>query len=168
LEQQLAALNRRPLHNQGEEKEPESDAKSAVYCLDHANCRFPTIVVFSDLILLGNTIIKDDTILYTNSLTKGFPGTYRYNINICDGKVEEIILQKPAKSAGVVPNFCFGNTVILKEVAYSNFSILKDFTGDIVTKYNEKIPMNAEQCEAVIEFGDQESLIKARQIWEEI
>lgn len=136
------------------EEELYNNAVSTMYALDHADSRYGTIVVFCDLIVVSNTIIKDDNILVAGNTTKGKVGTFRHT---------------DRNGRGILGNFTFSDTTWLKAVTYTNHCLkrFEDLTEDIVMEYSKKIPVLTEECGTVFEFGTEEDLLEVRKMWED-
>lgn len=135
------------------ETELHNNAHSTLYALDHADSRYGTIIVFCDLIVVSNQIVRDDTILVVDKDTRGKVGTFRHTDRF---------------GRGILGNFIFSNTYLLKSIAYSNFYSMnfEDLTENIVMEYSRSIPMNTEVCEVVYEFGTENDLEEVRKLWE--
>lgn len=145
-----------------------NNAISTLYCLDYCDSRVGTIVVFCDLIMVGNMVINGDTIYYTNKNTKGKKGTFRHSCQIVDGIVSQITEHDPPTEFGVLGNFIFSDTIVLKKIVYQNYSVLKDLTNDIVEPYSKQVQMHGEQVECVYEFGNENDLNDVRKMWENV
>lgn len=132
----------------------ENNAISTMYCLDHADSRYPTIVLFCDLIVVSNPEIKDDTFLVADENTKGKIGTFRHHDRY---------------GRGILGHFTFGNTVDLKWITYANYSnnTLKDLTESVLMDYNEENRVEPILCQKVYEFGNENDLQEVRKLWEE-
>lgn len=134
------------------EVELVNNAHSTMLALDHANSMYGTIILFCDLIVISNPKITDNTILVAGKETRGKIGTFRHTDRY---------------GRGILGNFTFGNTVLLKSVAYTNyFRKFTDLTEDIVIPYSKEIPMNTELCNVVYEFGSNADLMEVRRLWE--
>lgn len=136
------------------EDELKNNAVSTVYCLDHADSRHGTIVLFCDLIVVSNPVIKDDVILVAGDETKGKIGTFRHTDRY---------------GRGILGHFCFGNTPVLKAESYEMFAHrgIKDLTDDVVKRYSLRVNLDTELCEKVYEFGNENDLQEVRKLWEE-
>lgn len=147
---------------------------STLFCLDKADSRYGTIICFCDLLMISNSIVNDDTIYYADKETKGNIGTFRHSIKIENNniikKIEEHnppVLKE--ENNGVLGVFCFSNTFILKAITYAKYDFITDLTFDIVRPYNDFGGggfMNAEHCDCVYEFGDENNLQEVRKLWE--
>lgn len=151
---------------------PESmrnNAYSTLYCLDHADSRYGTIVTFCDLVMLDNLVVEDDCLYYVNENTKGFPGTFRHSVRVENGNVSEIVNNsEPTKfSNGVLGTFVFGNTPLLKANMYAKYSALRDLTDDGVASYLQSQPLVAKECSVVYEFGNEDDLSAVRKLWQD-
>jgi NDP-sugar pyrophosphorylase family protein len=147
----------------------KNNAYSTAFCLDNADSRFGTIVTFCDLILLNNMVIADDSLLYVSDKTSGFPGTFRHSLIIDNkGYVEDIQAHSTPveRSNGLLGTFVFANTPLLKSIIYSKYSNLHDFTEDVIADYVHQRKVSAVECQAVYEFGTEESLEILRKAWE--
>lgn len=136
------------------EAELVNNAISTMYCLDHADSRYGTIILFCDLIVISNPVIKDDTVLVAGENTKGKVGTFRHTDRV---------------GRGILGHFCFGNTIHLKGVTYTTYSwnTLNDLTEDILQRYQASVIIKVEECEKVYEFGNENDLQEVRKLWEE-
>lgn len=148
------------------EKELVNNARSATLCLDKVNSRYPTLVLFCDLIMLDNFELAPDRLFIATKDTLGNTGTFRHHVNK-NGFIEKFSEPKDASQCeGVLGVFSFGNTPLLKAIAYSSWEEHTDFTDDVVIPYREQEGLLAEECKKVVEFGNQTDLIKARELWE--
>jgi GTP:adenosylcobinamide-phosphate guanylyltransferase len=150
---------------------------STMYCLDHADTRYGTILLFCDLIVMSNSIIKDDTVLVASKYTEGNVGSFRHTIksqedfneNAPDNnrinKKEPILFKDLGDRLGILGYFIFGNTRDLKAVAYG-IDHTYDVTGDLVNFYKILDPMKIEICDTVYEFGTENDLQEVRKLWE--
>lgn len=150
-----------------------NNAISLLYALDHVDSRYGTIVSFCDLIMLSNPLISTSSMFIANQATKGVLGTYRLSVNAEDGVVTKVnVLDKPQSVAGidngVVGFFVFSNTLLLKELAYSlaRKGNLTDITTDIVSRYVTEEPTVVKDVSALLEFGTEADLARARDYWE--
>lgn len=148
----------------------KNNCYSALYCLDHADSRYGTIIVFCDLIMLDNLVIEDDSLYYVSEKTTGNPGTFRHSISFLGNQV--LSIQKNAipqlRGNGLLGAFVFSNTPLLKALLYSRYDDLTDFTDDAVSAYLERISMNAKECSSVFEFGNEDDLTKVRELWRNV
>jgi choline kinase len=150
-----------------------NNAISLLYALDHVDSRYGTIVSFCDLIMLSNPLISTSSMFVANKATKGVLGTYRHSVDTKDGLVTKVnVLDKPQNVAdidnGVVGFFVFSNTLLLKELAYSlaRQGNLTDITTDIVSRYVADEPTVVKEVSALLEFGTEADLARARDYWE--
>jgi choline kinase len=150
-----------------------NNAISLLYALDHIDSRYGTIVSFCDLIMLSNPMISDSSLFVATKATKGVLGTYRHSVEIEDGAVRNVVALEAPKHVtdienGVVGFFVFSNTMLLKELAYSlaRAGDLNDITTDIVSRYVQEEPTNVREVSALLEFGTEDDLVKAREFWE--
>jgi NDP-sugar pyrophosphorylase family protein len=143
---------------------------SALYCLDHADSRYGTIIVFCDLIMLDNLIIEDDSLYYVSDKTEGNPGTFRHSILLSGNRVMDIQYNATPvdRNNGLLGVFVFSNTAYLKAILYSRYEELVDFTDDAVSNYLVKISMTARECSSVFEFGNEDDLTKVREMWRNV
>lgn len=135
------------------EDELQNNAISTLYCLDYADSRYGTLILFCDLIVVSNPEIRDDTILVAGEETKGKVGTFRHQDRF---------------GRGILGHFCFGNTKLLKYKAYKAAfkGSLNDLTEDIVMQYSLVSGLETELCEYVYEFGNENDLKEVRRLWE--
>lgn len=157
------------------EEVPElrNNATSLTYALDSVNSRYGTIVAFCDLILLSNPQIIGNALYLATEDTKGVVGTFRHSVSIKGGVVRKVhefdkpSCVPPARN-GVVGFFVLENTLLLKEIAYglARKGALTDFTNDIVKRYVALEETRAISVEALMEFGAEADLQKARKLWE--
>lgn len=150
-----------------------NNATSLLYALDNVNSRFGTIVSFCDLLLLSNPLIDGNALYLATRDTKGIVGSFRHSVSVrADIARKVIVLEKPthvpAIKNGVIGFFVFKNTVLLKEIAYSlaRKDRLRDLTTDIVSKYIALEKTRAIPVDALLEFGTETDLQKARKVWE--
>jgi NDP-sugar pyrophosphorylase family protein len=151
----------------------KSNAVSLMYALDNADSRLGTIVTFCDLLLLSNPMISSSALYLAHEDTKGVVGTFRHSASLKGDVVRKIIAHEAPKFVseiknGVVGFFVFRNTLLLKEITYSlaRSGKLNDITSDIVPRYLAEDEMKGVMVDALMEFGDESDLEKARQIWE--
>ncbi|WP_170827038.1 NTP transferase domain-containing protein [Magnetovibrio blakemorei] len=151
----------------------KNNATSLLYALDHIDSRYGTIISFCDLILLSNPVISGSTLYTTHKNTKGVLGTYRHSVQAEDGIVKKIQEISPPQHIdtidnGVIGQFVFSNTLLLKEIAYSlaRKGELSDITSDIITRYVAEEKTRVVEVDALLEFGTKEDLNKARKFWE--
>ncbi len=150
--------------------EIKNNAYSFMYCLDYCDVRYPTIVLFCDLLLLGNFNIEKNSFMLATPKTKGQIGTFRHTYNFSENwfYYDENNPVKPTEEdLGVMGNFVFGDTYYLKKITYNTpFKDLKDITNDVVIPYHKDIYMKGVCCEKVIEFGTEADIQTARELWE--
>ena len=154
--------------------EMENNGTSLLYALDQVDSRRGTIVSFCDLLMLSNPMIGGSAIYLAVPETKGVIGTFRHSVTVRDKTVERIEpLDSPKRvpdeiDNGVIGFFVFHNTILLKEIAYSMARLhkLTDITTDIVSRYVEIEKTGAVPVDALLEFGDETDLMKARAAWE--
>jgi NDP-sugar pyrophosphorylase family protein len=151
----------------------KGDGLSAIYCLDHADCRLGTIITYCDLLPLGNFELKLDSILVATKETRGIVGTFRNEPLVKDGiitdifpKSEPVSIDDTLLGNGVLGTFVFNDTPLLKGLAYSKFARVIDLTRDIVLPYLRSKKVFAEYCDSVLEFGTETDLRRAREYWE--
>jgi len=149
-----------------------NNAISTLYCLDLADSRYPTIIVFCDLLILGNFNIHTDSVLLASETSKGQIGSFRHSYDL---KKREFIKNteaiKPEKdNYGVLGCFIIEDTTLLKSIAYTKAhnKELNDLTEDIIMSYHSKQEIKGELCEKVIEFGTEIDLQTAREMWEKV
>ncbi len=158
-------------------REPVNDLRnngiSLLYALDNIDSRHGTIVSFCDLLLLSNPIISGSSLYVATRATKGVVGTFRHSVVAKDGMVEQVsVLDGPGNvehiDNGIIGLFVFSNTLLLKEIAYSlaRAGELGDITTDIVTRYVKDDPTRVCEVSALLEFGTEADLYKAREFWE--
>jgi len=150
-----------------------NNAVSLLYAVDHIDSRYGTIVSFCDLIMLSNPTISDSSMFVATHSTKGVLGTYRHSVETKNGVARKIsVLDAPQTISqidnGVVGFFVFSNTLLLKELAYSlaRKEALNDITTDIVARYITEEPTSVSEVSALLEFGTEGDLLKARSFWE--
>jgi len=149
-----------------------NNAFSTLYCLDHADSRYGTIITFCDLIMIGNNIINDNTIYYADKNTKGIIGTFRHSIDADSGTdnirfIEHLPTSINGNLKGVLGTFIIGNTILFKKVVYnSGATICNDLTWDFIRVYGDYKHLQVENCETVYEFGNENDLLELRKIWE--
>lgn len=136
------------------EDELVNNAVSTLYCLDYADSRYGTIILFCDLIVISNPEIKDNYILVAGENTKGNVGTFRHTDRF---------------GRGILGHFVVGNTSLLKATAYHRHyeGRLNDLTEDVIMEYSNKIKIDTEECLKVYEFGNENDLQEVRRLWED-
>lgn len=151
----------------------KSNAHSLLYALDAVDSRRGTIVSFCDLLILSNPHILGNSVYLAHKDTKGVVGTFRHSISVNEGRVAKVsILEQPKRvreiENGVVGFFVFDNTVLLKEIVYSlaRRGQLRDITSDVLSRYVEVEETRSILVDALLEFGDETDLHKARKVWE--
>lgn len=151
------------------EEQGQSNGVSLFYALDHANSRYGTIILFCDLIVVSNNVIRDDTILVTTPETKGNVGSFRHIYFEDSGVIAELGNPTSFSSitggglGGVLGNFTLGNTPALKVATYS-CGTDSDITADVLAFYGKRFTF--EPCQAVYEFGTENDLKVVRELWE--
>ena len=146
----------------------KNNSYSTLYCLDHADSRYGTIVTFCDLVMLDNLVIDDDYLYYVTENTKGYPGTFRHCIvNDADHIIQVRSNEEAARFGnGLLGTFVFGDTPLLKAKMYQRYYQLRDFTEDGVIEYMTSKPLLAKECSVVYEFGYEEDLEVVRRLWQ--
>jgi len=148
----------------------KNNGVSAMYCLDHADSHYGTIITFCDLIMMDNLLLVDDSLYYVTENTKGTPGTFRHSVYLEDGLVDYFgVNPEPAAAKnGVLGTFVLSDTPLLKSIIYGTYanSTLRDLTEDVLTEYNRRKKLQAQECKAVYEFGTESDLKKMRERWE--
>lgn len=151
----------------------KNNATSLMYALDNVDSRYGTIVSFCDLLILSNPRIIGNSIYLANENTKGVVGTFRHSALMRRDIVQKVTpLKKPqhvsALKNGVIGFFVFNNTILLKEIVYSlaRRRSLNDITTDIVSRYVAAEETKGVVVDALLEFGTEADLQKARKVWE--
>lgn len=174
------------------ETELVNNAISTMYCLDHADTRYGTIITFCDLILFGVDVIYDDTVMVTTSATRGVVGTFRHTATSYSapfiGGMSITRYATPVEATkginGILGTFILSNTKRLKGITYTLYNPT-DLTWDIIAEYGREpvlssghpISMSNDMiyCEGltpvgvntVFEFGTETDLQKVRELWED-
>lgn len=148
------------------EDELVNNARSTTYCLDHADCRYPTLITFCDLLMLDNPHVQGNMLYLATKNTVGVIGTFRHSWE------DQIVVNTPAKPIteiqnGIIGVFTFANTPLLKVHAYEGIDYQQDLTTDIILMYNGTSPrsMSVIECGKLYEFGTQADLEKVRELW---
>lgn len=147
-------------------EELQNNALSTIYCLDHADSRYGTIITFCDLIVLDNPEIVGDQLFYVDKDTEGHVGTFRHSIG------NEIVSYSKPKLITEIPNgllglFAFTNTFELKKYAYwAVGEKLYDLTDNIIKWYYYFNSMKSVRIKKVFEFGTANDLMEVRKLWE--
>ena len=122
---------------------------------------------------MSNPVISGSALYIANAETKGVVGTFRHSVNITNALASDVLaFDRPMSidtiSNGVIGLFVFSNTILLKELAYSlaRTNCLEDITTDLVSKYIKHQPTKVHEVNALIEFGNEADLDKARLFWE--
>jgi NDP-sugar pyrophosphorylase family protein len=151
----------------------KGNAVSLMYALDNVDSRMGTIVSFCDLLMLSNPLISTSALYFAHRDTKGVVGNFRHSAQIKGDIVKKIVaLESPMDVAdiknGVIGFFVFRNTLLLKEITYSLARVgkLNDITSDIITRYLAVEEMKGIMVDALLEFGNEDDLEKARRAWE--
>lgn len=149
-----------------EETEPRNNAWSLLYALDHADSRYPTVVTFCDLIMVGNfPLVAEASIYYADEKTKGHMGTFRHAL--IDGHIRKNSEPLPLaeSGSGILGCFVFPDTIGLKGDVYELGSCneLTDITDDLVAVTTKPI-----HCEAAYDVGTSADLAAVRKLWEEV
>lgn len=165
--------NLKVVYSQESPSDLKNNATSLLYALDNVNSRYGTIISFCDLLLLSNPLITGSALYLATRDTKGVVGTFRHSIAVHRDVAKKVIaLDKPshvpAIKNGVIGFFVFKNTVLLKEIAYflARKGCLNDLTTDIVSRYIAIEETRAIPVDALLEFGTEADLQKARKVWE--
>jgi hypothetical protein len=154
----------------------QSTAWSTAYCLDHADSRLGTILVWCDLYIASNFYINDDVILITKpGFTKGIVGNFSHLCTYKSDNILDLVIKTSPPVdfekieypyAGILGSFVFGDTRLLKTIIYSNTK-MEDFTDDILVPYKEaKECFLVEPVEFAHDFGIDSDLQKIRAGWE--
>ena len=150
----------------------KNNAISTLTCLDLADSRYPTIIVFCDLLILGNFNIHSDSVLLASDTSKGQIGSFRHSYDLKKRFfIKNVEAVKPEKdNYGVLGCFIIEDTTLLKSIAYTKAynKELNDLTEDIIMSYHSKQEIKGELCEKVIEFGNEIDLQTAREMWEKV
>jgi NDP-sugar pyrophosphorylase family protein len=147
----------------------KNNCYSTLYCLDHADSRYGTIVTFCDLIMLDNLIIEDDSIFFVTDKTKGSPGTFRHSVLQETSEPRIVNNDHPMRRGnGLLGAFIFSDTPLLKSIIYRGYDQLNDFTEDVLVEYMKKKTVSPKECTAVYEFGTDEDLSKVRELWQNV
>jgi len=153
--------------------ELRSNAASLLYALDNADSRYGTIVSFCDLLVLSNPVISGSAMYAATPDTEGVVGTFRHSVVSADGLACEVEAFEQPKAIdgianGVIGLFVFSDTILLKELVYSlaRSNGLSDITTDVVSRYISLDPTKVHEVKALIEFGNEDDLEKARLFWE--
>jgi bifunctional N-acetylglucosamine-1-phosphate-uridyltransferase/glucosamine-1-phosphate-acetyltransferase GlmU-like protein len=161
----------------------KNNARSTTLCLDAADSRLGTIIVFCDLIMLNNNCLpcKNDKALngiyLATSETNGNIGNFRHSINLeykensCPGFVEKHdgLQDIDEIPNGILGTFVCDDTPLLKRFAYGCWDIANDLTEDILLPYwlaqepSDTLPIYVAR---VYEFGNENDLRKVRELWE--
>lgn len=154
-----------------------NNAVSLMYCLDHADTRYGTIITFCDLLTVGNPITKDDSVLVATGETKGIIGTFRHlatPLTSTETRLSHTISMASMPTSqedfkghkGILGYFVLGDTKYLKSIVYSTFRP-KDLTSDFIWEYNLHRPLKFIDAKTVYEFGTENDLEKVRKVWED-
>lgn len=150
-----------------------NNATSLLYALDNIDSRYGTIVSFCDLLVLSNPVLSGSSLYTATRDTKGVVGTFRHSVDSANGFTTAVrALGEPQPidkiENGVIGFFVFSDTLLLKEIAYSlaRKGELSDITSDIVSRYIASHPTKMQEVSALLEFGNEEDIIKARTFWE--
>jgi len=140
------------------EKILHSTSRSAALCLDSACSTHPTIIQFCDLIVEDPLDITKDSLFLATRETKGVVGTFRHAI-IADEIRTLPYPEKPNNElAGLAGIFSFGNTPLLKSLAYSSWGSHHDITEDIVKPYKAATSMKTIHLGEIYEYGTEHDL----------
>ena len=114
------------------------------------------------MLLLSNPIIGGDALYVAINKTKGVVGTFRHDADLCRYEVPQ--------TTGLLGYFVCTDMLRLKAVAYEKAAKrppqLYDLTDDILVRYRAHVPMQTIEVDAVVEFGTETDLKKARELWE--
>jgi NDP-sugar pyrophosphorylase family protein len=153
--------------------ELRNNATSLLYALDSVDSRYGTIVTFCDLLILSNPQISGNSMYLAHKETQGIVGTFRHSVSTRGDTVRKVVvLDEPQRvhaiKNGVIGFFVFGNTLLLKEIVYSlaRKGSLNDITTDVVSRYIAAEETRAVPVDALLEFGNETDLHKARKAWE--
>lgn len=141
-----------------------NNATSLLYALDHVDSRYPTLLHYCDIIMLGDPVVKPDTFYIVDDNTKGRPSTYRAGI-----EHGNVVLYNPAQKHGMAPVWTFGNTIKLKKIAYSQFDNLPPEDAiDIIRAYSNEQFMQINRIKMCLEFGTLIDLEETRKLWQNL
>jgi len=149
-----------------------NEAISMMYCLDHADIRYGTIVLFCDILTIGNPVIEPDSVLVATKDTHGVIGTFRHYVETIDG--EDILeteqdgfpLGVDANKRGILGYFVFQQTKLLKSIVYG-VRYPRSISYDFLFDYMTKTPVKFINADTVYEFGNTNDLEKVRKAWED-
>jgi choline kinase len=149
-----------------------NNAISLMFCLDHADIRYGTIVLFCDLLTIGNPVIEPDSVLVATKDTHGVIGTFRHyvvNINgedVLDTGQDGFPLGVDCDKRGILGYFVFQQTKLLKSIVYSQ-RFPSDLTYDFLFDYMGKTHVKFIPATTVYEFGNSNDLEEVRKKWED-
>lgn len=151
-----------------------SNCLSALYCLDHADSRLPTLVTFCDLIIVSNNVIKPDVSYVVDKSTKGKLGTYKgvWGDGFMEYSPSGRSVSEIENGYGVLGNYTFSDTYLLKYLTYWRYVnkcdalAFWDFSIDVMFQYNNHIKMTKEVVDTIYEFGNENDLQEVRKLWE--
>lgn len=151
-----------------DEGKTESNGRSAMLCLDHADSRYPTIITFCDLLMMDNLEVGGDTLYLATKDTKGVIGTFRHGWD--DLSHNFITYSGLRPSTGVIGTFVIENTPAFKGASYllwdyPNVDLTKDMLGEYIA-FTESEP-TVKECKSLYEFGTLDDINLVRERWEE-
>lgn len=145
-----------------------NNAVSTMYCLDHADTAYPTIICFCDLLILSNALVRPDTVFVASARTQGNVGTFRHAYNPITQLIQEYDIPQRVDQlgvyGGVLGTFVLEDTRLLKRYAYD--TPLTDLTASIIMPYWKGRTLRFEEVHKVFEFGSDNDLAKVRELWE--
>jgi len=154
------------LFSQEDVSELSGPGKSLLYALDYASSKLPTIITFCDYVVGDYFSVDSDVLGVCKPNRESILGTYKTLVVSKDGIVTDIIknVDMKQKEGGFTGIAMCHNTILLKSIAY-NAAIKSeniDYTFDIIKKYIQKIRTTACPLSKIIEFGESDTLEKAR------
>jgi len=163
-----------------EEDELISNATSFMYCLDHADSKYGTVVTFCDLLIMNSFDITGDQLFIVNhKASEGVIGTFRHGLQTSNFGADYIQKYDTPIDLSIIENgilgfFTFNNTIALKAITYREFLSVNDktkfdITTNIVSPYHRDFrTMKVYLVKKVYEFGNENDLKKVRELWEKI
>jgi hypothetical protein len=152
----------------------KNNGVSTIYCLDHCDSRYETIILFCDLFIFNNCNVLGDSLYFADIQTEGNIGTFRHTLKLKDNSsLLEIVHNDPPVSLlkkddfGILGQFDISNTPLFKSIAYTKFNTITDITTDIIIPYSNQVEMQTRICKKVFEFGNETDLQIVRNLWEQ-
>jgi NDP-sugar pyrophosphorylase family protein len=145
--------------------------KSLVFALDYASSKLPTLITFCDYIVDEYVPVDSDVLGVCRPAKQvSIVGEYTSLVVAEEGVVTDLVKNSDlaVKDMGFTGIAVFHDTLLLRMLAY-RVAINRrnvDYTFNIVREYIRKIKTNAFPISRIVEFGTEETLKLARNLFD--